>query len=208
MAYPDEVKEIALKLYQGRSAEKTIELLRKELFSQNKIIGIEKYTENDIPSARTVRTWRKDARSLGMSTNKISQTDNTKQQVIPITRQMNQHFQQLFHVAIAILGGIGHIQSVGNRRYRVYGLEKMPELVAGTLTRIELTEWLQGNMISAYNENSTLTDCFRQHMTAENSKCQDLAEYAQSSPEELFKLLQLVALRKTFQGKCEVCKDW
>jgi excisionase family DNA binding protein len=117
------------------------------------------------------------------------------------------HFQQLSHVAKTILGGIGHIQRLGNR-YRFYGPEEIPGSILKTLTRTQLVDLLQCQLISAYNENSTLCKCFYAHLRAENSKCEDMFEYAESSPEELFKFLQLVALRKTFKGKCDICKDW
>ncbi len=202
MSFPDEIKGKALAYFGKCTAPMAVKLLEKEILSMEISPGIKKYQPDDIPSERTVRRWWK---KLG---SKVNQSICFNSKPAQMTPGMNQHYRQLSRLAGAIVGDIGHIQAVGKSRFRVYTDKKVQGLAVGTLTRTELAEHLHCEMISLYNKNSALFDCLRQHLAVENSKCQDLAEYAQSSPGEVFKLLQLVALRKTFQGKCEICKDW
>ena len=64
MAYPDEIREKALELFSGCSSEKAVEQLRRYLYDQNDKLGFNKYTENDVPNPRTVRTWRRNKASF------------------------------------------------------------------------------------------------------------------------------------------------
>ncbi|MFC2123060.1 excisionase family DNA-binding protein [Bacteroidota bacterium] len=127
---------------------------------------------------------------------------------IDIVLGRKEHFKDLANIAKEILGGLGHVRPVGKNQYRCYGLENQEVFSSKILSRKKLIKWLHFNMIATYNQNSTLFNNFRNHLEAENLECQDLQKYLEKSPMELFKFLQLVALRKTFQGKCDICKDW
>lgn len=122
--------------------------------------------------------------------------------------QRKEHFKQLARVATEILGGLSNVQVLGKNSFRCYGLEEQPGFNSKVLNREKLVNWVHINMIATYNQNSALFNSFRIHLTAEEAKREDLYKYLESSPVEFFKLLQKVALRKTFQGRCEICKDW
>jgi hypothetical protein len=210
LVYPDEIITRALELYQGRSADKAVELLKKELLHQNKVSGIEKYTPSDFPSGRTVRRWRQTNRGIKLQAENEDYTKNNtqKEEKSEIAPPWHDHYNKLSQVATEILGGLSNMQALGENSFRCYGLEDQPGYNSKVLNREKLIEWLHINMIAIYNQNLTLLNSFRNHLTAEDPKCEDLYECLEKSPEKFFRLLQKVALRKTFKGKCEICEDW
>lgn len=117
-----------------------------------------------------------------------------------------EHCEDLARIATQILGGLGHIHPVGKNHYKCYGSEKQFEFNKKILTRSELIDWLQTNMIATHNQNETLFNSFLTHLKAENREYENLYQYLVKSPEELLRLLQTLELRKTFKGTCEVCR--
>lgn len=184
-----------------------------ELYEENKALEVFRKLADEFktiphPNERTLRRWKIDPRLTKVAMDKTLQSDTESADTKQTTQQIREHFVELSHIATDILGGIGYIRPVGRNYYRCYGIENKLSSVFKMLSRDELVDWLQCNMIATYNQNSTLMNCFQNHMAAENSNCEDMSEYIQNSPVEFFKLLQFVAVRKTFKGTCDICRDW
>ncbi|MFC2024011.1 hypothetical protein ACFLTJ_00300 [Chloroflexota bacterium] len=210
MGYPDEIVIRALELYKGRSADKAVELLKKELLHRNKASGIEKYTQSDFPSGRTVRTWRQTNRGdkLQAKNKDYTKDEIQKEQKSEIAPPWHEHYNKLAELATEMLGGLSNLQALGENTFRCYGLEGQPGYNSKVLTRKKLIEWLHLNMIATRNQNLTLMNSFRSHLSAEKPRYKNLYKCLEKSPEKYFRLLQKVAFRKTFKGKCEICEDW
>ena len=155
------------------------------------------------PNEKTVWKWR----------NKKSKEDSAKEQVEKnprsksnITATFAEHFDKISGVATEILGGLGHIHPVGKYHYKCYSSEKQSWFHNGILTRNELIDALQANMIKTKKSNSTLIRCFITHLKNENPEYENLYQCLVNSPEELVTLLQIVESRKQFQGECDICK--
>lgn len=129
------------------------------------------------------------------------------------------HFYQLSRVAKTILSeGLAGIKQIGEDRYEYDRAddEKHPgEIVPFTMNLEEVKKSLHQNIENAYDKyrNYDLFEYFLVHLTSSipdfpNPDKADLHKLADTSTLKLIDALKMLALRKDFKGKCNVCKDW
>lgn len=115
------------------------------------------------------------------------------------------HFEDLAKVAEDIPGGLGEVRRMSKNTYRCYGIQDDGKFKY--VHRQELIDKLESRMVALKRQNPPLFRGFEEHMTAENADYDNYIDDMENKLVELIELLQVVALRKTFEGKCEVCKD-
>jgi hypothetical protein len=138
----------------------------------------------------------------------IKVSENVEKPNVTGNTKLINHFEQIADVANQILGGLGHIKAISKNSFKCYGEYDKTGFESKILSRDDLVDFLQCNLIAAYNKNSTIVKFFLKHIEAEDEKCREIIEYAKSSPVELFNLLQLISLKKELRGECDICNSW
>jgi excisionase family DNA binding protein len=127
-----------------------------------------------------------------------------------------EHFRELARVAKTILSPpFDGIVQTSKGDYEFDRYEEGPYIAPMTMSRDELVKGLHENIEDAYDKHRSMNlfEHFMAHLGAESldlSKLDKskLHEYVETHPTELIESLKLLVTRKTFKGKCPVCKDW
>ena len=195
MTIPEQIKKKALSLSKKLSADKVVQALDKE------------FPPNEVPCAKTVYRWRKERsnRALGASRKQDSTLPRP-----PADARREDHFDRLVDMAITLLGEKPRKIS-----------QEIVWTPNGTLPPIPLEENMSKRRLSQalagahdsmlISGEQTLADFshLEAHLRHESAIIRrlGLTEAMKKDPRELVYVLRLLARRKTFKGKCEVCKD-
>lgn len=138
-----------------------------------------------------------------------------EKEVDPIViESKKRHFDDMANVAKDILGLLSRLKPIGDGKYEFASLDVDGYTTTFVGNRKDLLEQLHSNIESAEKKHQemNLFERFLVHLTAEtpvfsNPNISELHRYVDANPEELTELLKVLAQRKTFKGKCPVCKD-
>lgn len=130
-----------------------------------------------------------------------------------IAKKREEHYNQLAEVAEDILGLLSRMKPRNDGKYE-YGKRDLDGYIntfAGS--RKDLIEQLHSNIENAEKKHQemNLFERFLVHLTSETPasptpNISELYKYADSNPVELVELLNILAQRKFFIGKCRVCE--
>jgi hypothetical protein len=191
MVFSKRYKERALELFNQYSTKEVFQHLAKA------------FPETPNPDERTLRRWRK-----------LTEINQNK---IESTRQKTKaHLNQLSRVAKTLLSeGLSGINRTGEDEYeydRADDDQYAGEIVPFTMNLEEIKKSLHQNIENAYDKhrNYDLFDYFLIHLTSSipnfpNPDKADLHKLANTSPLELIASLKMLALKRDFKGKCNVC---
>lgn len=186
MAFPEQIKKKTIELRVGRSAGAILQAL------------VRAFPDEDLPDERTIRRWIK-----------------TKSQATLISEKLESHFQYIAKVAQALLGNdldtvmkdtiLGDGTTID--KYRIINSKTGKEVL---ITHEELVKLLKHNANSVpFPVDSDDFECFINHFAAEYPEIDSIGwdNLIEENPYRLIEILRGLANKKTFKGKCPICRD-
>ena len=133
--------------------------------------------------------------------------EHVKRQIDPIiVEQRKQHYNELAEIASSFLE-----RNLDQIAYDATDEDQEYDLDTGeSLTRKELIARLTDNIFQACDkyERYRVMDWLASHLEPVYLSGKDLFAFIETRPIEFIKIIRTLATRKTFKGKCDVCKDW
>ena len=131
-----------------------------------------------------------------------------------ISENIGKHYKDLLKVAEVIIEDVKDYARVGNYMYKYYpdyyreGEDE--ESIKPSIHRSGLIEMLQDGVVfaSRYFGRKGLFEPFISHIKEEDPAYSDIYKLVEEDPDKLIKFLKMLLLRRTFKGKCEICKDF
>jgi hypothetical protein len=203
MTYSEKLKSRALRLYNGPhtvpSADEVCDILGRE------------FPGKKIPDARTIRRWKANETRV-MAVVAESRQPTTIDPMIAKRRE--EHFEQLAITATILLQGNLHtVQDVSSGgtnppEYMIFTEERGDE----SISHEKLASALVNNLANLVDTeiDSVDFDSLMEHLKAELPEVPSNIPfpYSYENPYEVIDALKILSKRKTFKGKCAVCKDW